>query len=183
MEAGFWWQLPLPATCQGHPGWADDSVTCPSHWARRLEELAVITNKLGSIYLIVFVEKKLFFFFKSISWVFLVSEIVSSVHGRNCCACFRPYRGPRIRRHPLLICPSLGCGTKTTVGVTWEDTSDLKCQPDSQSGVYIGDLWRMHIWYLRETETSFLYSYAPRNRFCGLTFNLFPCKLFLRTCN
>ena len=36
-----------------------------------------------------------------------------------------------------------GCGDY------WEDTCDVKCQPDSPSGVYTVDLWRMYVSYVR----------------------------------
>lgn len=62
------WELPSggsytsPLLVQAAPVSRRLTATCPSHRARRLEELVVITNKLSSIYLIVFVGKQLTFF-------------------------------------------------------------------------------------------------------------------------
>lgn len=91
------------------------------------------------------------FVLKWIIWVFPV-KIVSSICGRNCCVVLNLILGPRIISSSSVFCPSLGCGTETTMGVDWEDTSHLKCQPDSPSGLSTRDLWRLYIWYLRETN-------------------------------
>lgn len=83
--------------------------------------------------------------------MFLVLEIVSTVAGRNCCIPFISSLRPQPHKKSLaqLVQKLLWGTTRKTLLIS-------NCQPDSPSGVSTRGLWRMHSWYLKEAETSFL---------------------------
>lgn len=141
-------------------------------------------------------------FFLSLWAHFVLTSIYLSVSSvRNCFQCQKLFpvsvtetvalllslpRCPRIMRRPLLICHSLDCGIKRRWGGWPGRHVDLKCPPDSASGVYTRYLWRIDVWQLREAETSFLsflrlLCQVSRNRFYSLHFIHFLTDYLLRT--
>ena len=92
--------------------------------------------------------------------MFLVLEIVSSVRDRNCCFDFKSSLLPQNHKKALFVCHNLDCGKKKKKKKRhwggWPGRLfDLKCQPDSPSGVHARHLRRADIWHLREAEQAF----------------------------